>query len=155
MYVIRLRYILYIYIYFDAVARISLMNVIKVRMQSSYILCGIIMRRIHCTAIVWVWLRSGIDVFTCFLYVFFFVLTYFSFSHKTIPRGRPETRIYILPINDEWAIPSPRPAECICSGCSRKRRYTHCGGIVYSTYIILFTRKLFIKSFTKKKGDYF
>lgn len=79
----------YILLYTVAVARISLMNVIKVRMQSSY-MCGIIMRRIHCTATVWVWLQSDIDVFTCFICIFFSYLPIFLFSHKTILRGCPK-----------------------------------------------------------------
>lgn len=51
---------------------------------------------VHCSAVVWVWLRSDIDVFTCFfICIFFFSYSpIFLFSHKTMPRCRPETRTY-------------------------------------------------------------
>lgn len=74
------------------------MNVIKVRMQSSY-MCGIIMRRIGTL------LRGRVGMITiryrCFhmffyMYIFFSYSPIFLFSHKTMPRCRPETHTYIL-----------------------------------------------------------
>lgn len=105
-----------ILLYIVAVARISLMNVIKVRMQSSY-MCGIIMRRIYTAP-----RSSGFDydpisMFSHVLYVYFFVLTYFFlFSHKTIPCSCPKhVDVSTINPNPHGRLELETDMECIYS----------------------------------------
>jgi len=156
-----------IYIYIDAIARISLMNVIKVRMQSSY-MYGIIMRRILCTL-----LRGRMGMITirypCFhmffymtLYIFFFVLTYFRFPIKLCRVVAPKhvgTYTLLSTMNDRSHPHGRSPRNAFTrarTAVSGRRRYTRCRGIHYNMHctFVHSENRLFRNRFTEI-GDHF